>query len=226
MMDNCSPKSWFSLLVLAQIFTGIVASVTDIFILKISVAALGSIALLIVYYDKLLVVIDVWVIIMAFVCSMIGDYFLSHMQEDTTFFIIGISFYLLAHIGYLIFSLLNGTIHWKSTIGLTMVFLVFFYFALYPTLEDKTLALMVLFYLLVSCVSLGAALGLKVTPAVKWPYIIGIALILFSDTIISFTEFIHYDVFNFLILPTYYLAQIAITYALYNKSKLSLNKSH
>lgn len=208
-------------MVLVQIFTGIVASVTDIFLFKISVATLGSIALLLVYRGELLKIIDVWIIILAFVCSMIGDYFLSHMQGDTTFFIIGISFYLLAHIGYLIFSLLNGAIYWKGTIGLTLVFLVFFYLALYPTLDDKTLAFMVLFYLLVSCASLGAALGIKAIPAVKWPYVIGIILILFSDTIISLKEFVAYDSFNFLILPTYYLAQIAITIALYNKSKVA-----
>jgi uncharacterized membrane protein YhhN len=225
-MDNSLPKPWFTVLVLAQIFSGIIASVTNVFLFKISVAALGALILLIAYANRLGKALDVWVVILAFVCSMIGDYFLSHMQEDTTFFIIGISFYLLAHIGYLIFSLLNGTIHWKSTIVLTTIFLIFFYSALYPTLEDKTLALMVLFYLLISCFSLGASLGLKIERAVKRPYIIGIALILFSDTIISFTEFIHYDVFNFLILPTYYLAQIAITFALYNKSKLSHIKSH
>ena len=178
-MDNFWPKYWFSILVLVQIFTGIVASVTDIFLFKISVAALGSITLLLVYRGELLKVIDVWVIILAFVCSMIGDYFLSHMQGDTTFFIIGISFYLVAHIGYLIFSLLNGTIRRKSTIGITVIFLIYFYFALYPSIEDKTLALMVLFYLLVSCVSLGASLGLKMEGAVKWPYVFGITLILF-----------------------------------------------
>ena len=217
-MDNSLPKPWFSVLVLAQIFSGIIAWVTDIFIFKISVAALGALILFIAYANRLGKTLDVWVVILAFVCSMIGDYFLSHMQGNTTFFIIGISFYLLAHIGYLIFSLLNGAIHWKSTIGLIAIFLVFFYFVLYPTLVNNTLALMVLIYLLVSCASLGAALGLKMLPAVKWPYVIGIALILFSDTIISFTEFIHYDELNFLILPTYYLAQIAITLALYNKS--------
>ncbi len=77
----------------------------------------------------------------------------------------------------------------------------------------------VLFYLIVSCVSLGAALGIKALPKIKLPYVFGIALVLFSDTIISFKEFVHYDALNVLILPTYYLAQIAITIALYHKSK-------
>ncbi|MGB5436465.1 MAG: lysoplasmalogenase [Maribacter sp.] len=210
-------KLWFVVLLTSQFIGAAIAWATDIFIFKISVAALGTVILLIAYAHKLPKALDVWVVIIAFVCSMIGDYFLSHMHGDTTFFILGISLYLLAHIGYLTFSLLNGTLRWKSSIALTVVFLIFFYLALYPTLDDKTLAFMVLFYLIVSCVSLGAALGLKLEPTIKWPYVIGIALILFSDTIISFTEFIHYDALNFLILPTYYLAQIGITIALYLK---------
>lgn len=210
-------KPWFVWLFTAQCLGAGIACATDIFLFKISVAALGTVILLLAYAQRLLKAFDVWVVIIAFVCSMIGDYFLSHMQGDTTFFIIGISFYLLAHIGYLTFSLLNGKIQWKSSIGITVVFLIFFYWVLYPTLDDKTLAFMVLFYLIVSCVSLGAALGLKLEPAIKWPYIIGIALILFSDTLISFKEFLHQDVLNFLILPTYYLAQIGITIALYLK---------
>ena len=210
-------KPWFVLLLTAQFLGAAIACATDIFLFKISVAALGTVILLMAYAQRLLSVLDVWVVIMAFVCSMIGDYFLSHMQGDTAFFIFGISLYLLAHIGYLTFSLLNGTIRWKSSIALTVVFLIFFYLALYPTLDDKTLAFMVLFYLIVSCISLGAALGLKLKPAIKWPYVIGIALILFSDTLISFKEFLHQDFLNFLILPTYYLAQIGITIALYLK---------
>ena len=220
-MVDIAPKPWFSALILAQVATATVATITDIFIFKISVAALGCLIILIAYQKRLLQVVDVWVVILAFICSMIGDYYLSHMHGNNAMFIWGISLYLLAHIGYLIFSLLNGTVKWKIAFGIALVYLVFFYFILYPKITDKTLALTVLFYLLVSCTSLGAALGIKAIPAVKWPYIFGIILILFSDTIISLKEFVAFDAFNFLILPTYYLAQIGITVALYNKKKFS-----
>ncbi len=217
-------KPWFLILFLAQIVFAIIAITTAVFIFKIAVAAVGSIILLIAFSKQLMNVFDVWVVILAFVCSMIGDYFLSHMNGDTALFMIGISLYLLAHIGYLIFSLLNGKIRWKSTIIITLAFLSFFYFTLFPKITDKTLALTVLFYLIVSCVSLGASLGIKARPAVKWPYVIGIGLILISDTIISFKEFVKYDSFNYLILPTYYLAQIGITVSLYNKSRIGLKQ--
>ena len=212
-------KPWFLALLMTQLVFAIIAITTDIFIFKIGVAAVGSIIILIAYFKQLMKVLDVWVVILAFVCSMIGDYFLSHMSGNNSMFIIGISLYLTAHVGYLIFSLLNGTIRWKVTTLITMAFLIFYYLTLYPNIIDKTLAFIVLFYLIVSCVSLGAAMGIKAIPNIKTSYLIGIALILFSDIIISFKEFISYDSLNFLILPTYYLAQICITIALFNKSK-------
>jgi len=218
-MANSSTKPWLVILVMAQVVSAIIATGTDIFIFKIGVAAIGSIILLIAYFNQLMKVLDVWVVILAFVFSMIGDYFLSHMSGDNSMFIIGISLYLTAHVGYLIFSLLNGTIRRKVTILITMAFLIFYYLTLYPNILDKTLAFTVLFYLIVSCVSLGAAMGIKAMPNIKKPYFIGIAMILFSYIIISFKEFMGFDSLNILILPTYYLAQICITIALYNKSK-------
>ncbi len=223
-MPKAFYKPWFLLLVLIQIISAILAIATDILVFKISVAALGAIILLIAYSKKLMKAMDVWVVILAFVCSMIGDGYLSNMNGDSSMFMIGISLYLLAHIGYLIFSLLNGSLKWGITAGILLVFIVFYYCTLYSYITDKSLAYTVLFYLIVSCVSLGAALGIRAVPKVKLPFVVGIALILFSDTIISLKEFINYDSLNILILPTYYLAQIGITIALYNKSNLYFNK--
>ncbi len=213
-------KPWFLVLLLTQVVFAIIATATAVFIFKIGVAAIGAIILIVAYCKQLLKALDVWVVILAFVCSMIGDYFLSNMSGDNSMFIIGISLYLTAHVGYLIFSMLNGTIRWKITTLITIAFLIFYSLTLYPNILDKTLAFTVLFYLIVSCVSLGAALGIKALPNIKMPYFIGIALILFSDTLISFKEFMDSDSLSFLILPTYYLAQICITIGLYNKSKI------
>ncbi|MCP4976172.1 MAG: lysoplasmalogenase [Maribacter sp.] len=221
-MEKSLFRSWFAILVLIQVVFAIIATVSDIIYFKIGVAGIGIIILLMAYAKKLLKFLDVWVVILAFVCSMIGDCFLSNMNGDNSMFMIGISLYLLAHVGYLIFSLLNGSIKLGTTIGILMVFIVFYYSTLYSYITDRLLAYIVLFYLVVSCVSLGAALGIKAVQKIKWPFVVGIGLILFSDTIISFKEFMNYDVLNILILPTYYLAQICITIALYNKSRIYL----
>jgi uncharacterized membrane protein YkvI len=72
-----------------------------------------------------------------------------------------------------------------------------------------------LFYLLISCFSFAAAAGInRLTAMAKWSYVSGIFLILFSDTIIAFKEFTLFQSLNFLILPTFYLAQICITFSL------------
>jgi hypothetical protein len=69
----------------------------------------------------------------------------------------------------------------------------------------------VLGYLLISCVALAAAIGLRQPGVVKSLYVAGIVLVVISDTIISFKEFLDYHDLNGLILPTYYLAHLAIT---------------
>ncbi len=71
--------------------------------------------------------------------------------------------------------------------------------------------------MLISCFSLGAAAGMSARAPVKWTFIFGIFLILFSDTIIAFNEFAAYHDLDFVILPTYYLAQISVTLALMMK---------
>lgn len=205
-------------MVIFQVLIAIIATATNIIYFKIGVAGIGIIILLMMYAKQLTRTLDVWVVILAFLASMIGDCFLSKMNGDSSMFMIGIALYLVAHLGYLLFSLLNGSIKWGITIGILLAFLLFYYLSLYSFIPDKTLAFIVLFYLVVSCVSLGAALGIRDVPKVKWPFIAGIGLILISDTIISFKEFVKYDSLNFMILPTYYLAQIAITVSLYFKS--------
>jgi hypothetical protein len=49
-------------------------------------------------------------------------------------------------------------------------------------------------------------------------------LILFSDTIIALKEFTGYNELNFLILPTYYLAHISITFSVMHR-KLKSKKT-
>lgn len=69
----------------------------------------------------------------------------------------------------------------------------------------------VLAYLVVSCASLAAATGLRNPPEERLWFQTGIALIVFSDTIIGLSEFGNVKALSWLILPTYYLALVCIT---------------
>ena len=61
-------------------------------------------------------------------------------------------------------------------------------------------------------------MGLRGSQVAKWAYVFGIFLILFSDTIIAYKEFVGYNELNYLILPTYYLAHIAIVFSIIKKT--------
>jgi len=157
---------------------------------------------------------DIWFVLAAFLFSIAGDWFLSNKEDSYIMFSTGIGLYLFAHVGYLWFALRNGQIHKLFTILVLTGFLLFFLLKLFPAMDDTVLIIAVFIYLLISCFSLGAAFGISLHPVVKWSYFAGVTLILFSDTIISLNEFTSYTSLNFLILPTYYLAHISITFAL------------
>lgn len=151
-----------------------------------------------------------WVMV-AFAFSAAGDYFLSTKGESAERFIIGIGLFLLAHVGYILAAWKNGRLHVPSLIVLLAVFLPYYALLLRPAIAEPPLALAVLGYLLISCLALAVAAGMRWVGLDKAFYVSGIALIVFSDTLISFTEFLGFSAFDWLILPTYYLAHIAIT---------------
>lgn len=219
-------KSTFPYVLLGlAIIAAILALTTSIFIFKSGTAGIGILILLVLTFQKEKPSKDHWFIIGAFLFSILGDWFLSNMNGDPLLFSKGIVLFFLAHVGYLLFSVYNGSIRWKFTGIVLTAFLIFYFLAIYPAIEDTVLMMAALIYLIVSCVSFGAALGIKDIPEIKRPYVFGIFLILFSDTIIALKEFVGYDALNFLILPTYYLAHVTITYALIRRADvLAVNK--
>lgn len=210
---SLSPFWLYALLVLAGLL-GVLALNISSFLLKSGTAAIGILILLILFFSKPKASNKNWLIVGAFAFSIAGDWFLSNMKEDSAMFVQGIALYFLAHLGYLIYAWINGGINWKITRVILLAFLAFYILTLAPTIDDSVLKVAVLVYLLVSCLSMGAALGMNGEALVKWPYVFGIFLILFSDTVISFKEFLDYDGLNFTILPTYYLAHVCAVFSL------------
>ena len=149
--------------------------------------------------------------IAAFIMSMVGDYFLSNRRGHSHYFELGIAAFFVAHLGYLRYSLLNGGLHQLTLAILLTLFVPYFGLALSPAIRGKLLWPAVLMYLLISCVGLAAAAGLKQPVQVKGLYVAGIGLVVLSDTIISFREFLKFRELDALILPTYYLALLTIT---------------
>lgn len=205
---------WLYLLLLIPFASAILALNHFGFPFKAGVATSGILILWWVYSGKLSQSKDVWAIFGAFLFSIAGDWFLSNRHSDTSRFIMGIALFFLAHVGYLVFALMNGRLNRSLTLIILAVYLAFYFFMLSPDIEDKILMVAALLYLLISCFSLGAALGMKGNSTFRWLYIFGIIMVLFSDTIIALREFVKYKDLDFLILPTYYLAQISVTASL------------
>ena len=209
-------KGFFFLLLIPALFA-ILALLYHDFNFKSGVAGSCILIMWVHYFMNLNRRMDVLMISGAFAFSIAGDWCLSNRIGDADMFISGILLFFIAHTGYLSFSLLNGKISWSLTVILLVTYLTFFIFGLYPASKSNILSLASLAYLLISCLSLGAAAGIKGPPFVRWFYFSGIFLILFSDTIIALKEFLNVVSLNYLILPTYYLAQIFITTAILRK---------
>lgn len=202
------------LLLFLQIASAILALVYGDFWLKSGSAGIGALILLILAGRRQFATPDIWMVVGAFLFSIVGDFFLSHRNGDEMWFVYGILFFFLAHIGYLLYSLFHGKVVWWLAGVLCVGYLIFFFTSLYDGIGGGVLLWAALAYLFVSCFSLAAAWGITLKGWSKWGYVFGIALILFSDTLIAFTEFMAYDRWDFLILPTYYLAHIAITWSI------------
>ena len=160
-----------------------------------------------------------WYVIAAFLLSIGGDWFLSHRRGIPVRFIYGVCLYFMAHAGFLCFCLKNGRLNRYVLIALLTGFSVFFFIALRPALSQPALFISILAYLIVSCLSLAAATGLRLAPPVRWCFSFGIALLVFSDTLIALNEFVGYKDLRFLIMPTYYAAHIFVTTALILRKK-------
>ena len=207
-----SKKAYFLLLI--PLVLAILAVAGYGFFFKAAVPGSCAFILILLFRKHLKSIPDIWFVIAAFLFSIAGDWFLSNKGDSFMMFSAGIGLYLLAHVGYLWFALRNGRIHKLFTVVLLAGYLLFFFVRLYPAIDDTILLIAVLVYLLISCVSLGAAFGIRLNPVVKWTYFAGVTLVLLSDTIIALNEFTSYGALNFLILPTYYAAHMSVTFAL------------
>ena len=158
---------------------------------------------------------DVWIVVAAFMFSIAGGWFLSNQRGLEIRFIYGIFFYFIAHLGFLWFAIKNGKIN-KWVLFVTLIgYLPFFFFMLYPSIDNKLLSFAAFCYLLISCISLAAAAGLRFPMLPKWLFALGIFSLVFSDTIIAFMEFLNYDkYYSLLMMPAYFLSHILITLGL------------
>lgn len=207
----------FGVLLSAQLVFAGLALVTDNFFFKSGSAGFGALAVLFLAGRKELNKKEIGFVLAAFLFSIGGDYFLSHRDGELMRFVYGIGLFFIAHLGYLGYALANGRLSIPATLMVSVGYLIFFFVGLYPGIADPVLMWAALGYLIVSCISMGAAWGIRPKGTSRTFYVWGIGLILFSDTLIAFREFMAYSQWDFLILPTYYLAHILVTASVWKR---------
>lgn len=154
-----------------------------------------------------------WYLSSAFFASILGDYFLSYKHKGKNYFVYGIALYFLAHIGYLLYIVMSFEIN-VIVFAIALAALVSGYLAYYFGSLKKNISgimtMAVLMYLIISCGVLALSISIETLPMIKALLVAAITLIVLSDTIIAESDFANRKRFSFLILPTYYAAQILL----------------
>ena len=158
----------------------------------------------------------IWWVIAALLVSSVADWFMMNSGKVQMYFLYGVCLFFVTHVGFFVFCLKNGRIDRWLLLPVLTGYLAFFFLVLRPAISEPVLLAAVLAYLLISCFSLSAAAGLRLSAMTRWCFTAGIALLVFSDTIIALKDFAGYNELGFLILPTYFASHIMVTMALIN----------
>lgn len=149
----------------------------------------------------------------AYVFSVIGDFFLAHKDIHKDSYLFGIGGFFLAHTGFLLYALTNSEITWitYALAGILMVPYGFYLIRkLYPALHNLPMQIAVSLYMLISLAVFSCAFSMSGDASNKIVFILGIGMILFSDTVISVSDFLGNRKWDGFILPTYYLCHILV----------------
>ncbi|MDR2702911.1 MAG: lysoplasmalogenase [Cellulomonadaceae bacterium] len=167
-------------------------------------------------------------LIFAFLIAIVGDYFLK-IRTGQLGFILGIFGYFLAHIGFLVYAWHNISgrrrYSWPVLLLIAVPFLVFYFVMLWPSLQAEIpLAIAVLLYLIISCMTLSASIDLRAGRSWKWIYAIGVAFLVFSDTLIALHSFAdRHELYGRYMWPTFYSAMVFIALAVLLQHLLARN---
>lgn len=101
-----------------------------------------------------------WVAV-AFAFSFAGDYVLGHWGGCFEGFVVGVGLFLLAHLGYVAYSLCRGRVVWWLLALLVIVFGTYYILLLRPAISDGVTSIAVFAYILVSCLSMASAAGIQ-----------------------------------------------------------------
>ena len=157
-----------------------------------------------------------WLVAVALAVSAGGDWFMAHQGLGPNNFLYGVGLFALAHALFIAFAARRfafAPAALACAVCLGLAYAVYLGRRIFPSLGARLRPALAV-YALISLLGLFFALCRRVPPAEKWLYAVGIACILFSDTMIAEGQFAGQAWAKPLILPTYYLCHLLITASL------------
>lgn len=171
----------------------------------------GSCILLLAISPQPLVVIPLFA---CFLISIVGDYFMSHQQQNGRFYLFGIIGFFLAHACLIWYS--AGKVDFTPWLLVVAVALAVGYGAYMawralPHVADTIMRVAICAYASISVLALIMGIGMSVDLIPRILYSLGVLSIVISDTIISECDFAGESRFGKLIMPTYFACHLLIT---------------
>jgi hypothetical protein len=155
--------------------------------------------------------------------SLAGDYFMGHRYGKMIRYVYGISGFFVAHIFFVLYGAKGFALRpWAIVLGIVLLagYSVYLKARILPHVREMPLRIAITCYMLVSVLALFFALSMQGTVFERILYILGIACIVFSDTVIGETDFVGTQGIAKLIMPTYYACHILITASVFFKSNI------
>lgn len=155
---------------------------------------------------------NLWLLILAFILSPAGDWYIRNRSNDKHF-ILGIIFFWLAHLGFFLYALSKAAFSRGLFIIILVPFLLLHILVFLPSERlkgNRQLSFITLMYVLISCLSLTAAFNLNSLAPAYWLFPAGIASLVISDLIIALGTFLNVNKRVNLYLALYYLSHILI----------------
>lgn len=156
-------------------------------------------------------------VIAAYIFSAFGDYFMAHKADKPSYFLPGICSFFLAHVMFLAYAIktvdfsriTTGKSFAAVMFGIILIasYTFFLIKRIYPSLrgrENVPMRVATAFYTYISCAVMTLSLLRSGNISDIVLFSLGIAFIVFSDTIIALNNFTDYKSGSFLICPTYY----------------------
>ncbi|MCK9314694.1 MAG: hypothetical protein EOM17_17070 [Synergistales bacterium] len=201
------PKVWFLLLLIpAGALLGLIFQGSNFFL---PLFTLGLVAFGVVCLRQVSGRVKRWALFLwlGLALTLVGDFFLVFQDAPiaSLHFLLGVGGFSLAQICWLVFFLRLGRFSRRVGIPLFLFYGAFYGFALYsafPASHENPLRVMIALYMVLFCTNVSLAAGARDLPGSRW-LLMGLSILLFSDTMIALGRFIYVGQVLFLVGPTY-----------------------